>query len=83
MWNWYPLLTSNYLIIISELQSQLASHNTLDGMKLSLRIGIAAGDLASLLVGGVESSWEWIVTGITLKYVFINFMLLILTIDNL
>jgi hypothetical protein len=33
------------------------------GVKLTLHIGVGAGKLTSLLVGGVNGSWEWLVSG--------------------
>jgi hypothetical protein len=37
------------------------------GVTLSLHIGIGAGDLSALLIGGVEGYWEWLVAGDCLK----------------
>jgi class 3 adenylate cyclase len=46
------------LDIQSSLRQYMAS-----GVKLTLHIGIGAGDLTSLLVGGVDNNWEWLVSG--------------------
>jgi hypothetical protein len=45
-----------------DIQSNLRQYDAA-GVKLTLHIGIGAGDLTELLVGGVNSNWEWLVSG--------------------
>jgi class 3 adenylate cyclase/tetratricopeptide (TPR) repeat protein len=44
-------------------QATLHAYEVAAGVRLSLRIGIAAGDVQILLVGGVEGRWEVLVAG--------------------
>lgn len=44
-------------------------YRLIDTVPLVLRIGIAAGDMAVLHVGGVYGRWEWLMTGAALSQV--------------
>ena len=46
-----------------EIQTNLAEYDSNEGFKLSLHIGVSCGPLNTLHVGGVNNSWEFIVTG--------------------
>jgi class 3 adenylate cyclase len=44
-------------------QSVLGGYQTLDGLSLSLRIGVGAGEVMGLRVGGVGGRWELLLSG--------------------
>ena len=46
-----------------EIQTNLKEYDSNEGFKLTLHIGIGAGDLHAVFVGGVEDSWEFLVIG--------------------
>lgn len=50
-------------------QTALKDHQTTDGNRLSLRIGLGAGDVAAIHVGGVYGRWEFVITGSPLNQV--------------
>ena len=45
------------------IQTRLAKYDSNQGFTLTLHVGIGAGKIYSLYVGGVDSSWEFLVTG--------------------
>lgn len=45
------------------MQESLYQYEVADGLKLSLRVGIGAGDITTANVGGVFNRWEFIVVG--------------------
>jgi class 3 adenylate cyclase/tetratricopeptide (TPR) repeat protein len=44
-------------------QSALGGYRTLDGLRLSLRIGVGAGEVMALRVGGVGGRWQLLLSG--------------------
>jgi len=50
-------------------QTALKNHRTTDGVQLSLRIGLGAGNVAAMHVGGVYGRWEFVITGSPLNQV--------------
>jgi predicted ATPase len=50
-------------------QAQLKDYQTPDGYKLLMRIGIAAGDVFAIHVGGVYGRWEFLLAGDPLPHV--------------
>src|SRR5215211_7837983 len=44
-------------------QSALGGYQTLDGLRLSLRIGVGAGEVIGLHVGGVDGRWKLLLSG--------------------
>jgi class 3 adenylate cyclase len=44
-------------------QAALHGYQTLDGLKLSLRIGVGAGEVIGLHVGGVGGRWQLLLSG--------------------
>jgi class 3 adenylate cyclase len=44
-------------------QSTLHGYQTLDGLRLSLRIGVGAGEVIGLHVGGVGGRWQLLLSG--------------------
>lgn len=47
--------------------SGLAEYDSKDGFTLTLHVAIGAGELAYMLVGGVNHTWEYVVSGSPLK----------------
>ena len=46
-----------------DIQTRLAKYDSNQGFTLTLHVGIGAGKIYSLYVGGVDNSWEFLVTG--------------------
>ena len=46
-----------------EIQTDLKEYDSNEGFKLTLHIGVGAGDLYSIIVGGVDGMWEFLVVG--------------------
>jgi class 3 adenylate cyclase/tetratricopeptide (TPR) repeat protein len=44
-------------------QSALGGYQTLDGLRLSLRIGVGAGEVMALRVGGGDGRWQLLLSG--------------------
>lgn len=50
-------------------QAALKDYQTIGGPKLALRIGLGAGEVAAVHIGGVYGRWEFVITGSPLKQV--------------
>ena len=46
-----------------DIQTRLAVYDSNEGFSLTLHVGVGAGNIYSLYVGGVEASWEYLVSG--------------------
>jgi class 3 adenylate cyclase len=51
------------------IQTALKNYQTVDGLKLSLKIGLGAGEMTVIHVGGIYSRWEVVLTGAPLGQV--------------
>ena len=57
------LLTIRAVQCAFEIQTKLDKYDSNDGFSLTLHIGIGSGNLISLCVGGIDGSWEYLVSG--------------------
>lgn len=64
-----PGLTHQAAACALAIQHALRDYQTVDGVGLALSIGLGAGDLTALQIGGVYSRWEFVITGPSLSQV--------------
>jgi class 3 adenylate cyclase len=64
-----PLVTQQAAACALAIQSALRDHQTTGGLKLALRIGLGAGNIAIVHIGGIYNRWEFLITGPPLNQV--------------